>query len=165
MVASGVWATPAGDAKGDIPEKLTLPDVYDRIVHNLFSINMVWTLIAGFLVMFMQAGFMLVETGLCRAKNCGPHRRHEFDGLSARLHRILGLWIRDWLGQLVEWPSAARLVSHRSGLGLSLLNEGWHWSRRPIRRHQAFSPTADGHQGLFPPRQSMTSASWRCFSS
>ena len=30
---------------------------------------MVWTLIAGFLVMFMQAGFMMVETGLCRAKN------------------------------------------------------------------------------------------------
>ena len=33
------------------------------------AINMVWTLVAGFLVMFMQAGFALVETGLCRAKN------------------------------------------------------------------------------------------------
>ncbi|HTW94117.1 MAG TPA: ammonium transporter [Tepidisphaeraceae bacterium] len=33
------------------------------------SINFVWTLIAGFLVMFMQAGFALMETGLCRAKN------------------------------------------------------------------------------------------------
>ena len=30
---------------------------------------MVWALIAGFLVMFMQAGFAMVETGLCRAKN------------------------------------------------------------------------------------------------
>jgi Amt family ammonium transporter len=28
-----------------------------------------WTLVTGFLVMFMQAGFALVETGLCRAKN------------------------------------------------------------------------------------------------
>ena len=28
-----------------------------------------WTLITGFLVMFMQAGFAAVETGLCRAKN------------------------------------------------------------------------------------------------
>lgn len=36
---------------------------------NFFSINYVWTLVAGFLVMFMQAGFALVETGLCRAKN------------------------------------------------------------------------------------------------
>ncbi len=33
------------------------------------AVNMVWTLVAGFLVMFMQAGFALVETGLCRAKN------------------------------------------------------------------------------------------------
>ncbi len=37
--------------------------------HALFSVNFVWTLIAGFLVMFMQAGFALVETGLIRAKN------------------------------------------------------------------------------------------------
>src|SRR2546427_11359939 len=28
-----------------------------------------WTLITGFLVMFMQAGFALVETGFTRAKN------------------------------------------------------------------------------------------------
>jgi Amt family ammonium transporter len=67
--ASGVWATPAGDAKGDIPDQLKPTDLYDRIVHNLYSINYVWALVAGFLVMFMQAGFMLVETGLCRAKN------------------------------------------------------------------------------------------------
>src|SRR5215475_11791283 len=66
---TGVWATPAGDGKGDIPEKLSAPDLYDRILHNLYSINYVWALIAGFLVMFMQAGFMFVETGLCRAKN------------------------------------------------------------------------------------------------
>src|SRR5579863_9822001 len=33
------------------------------------SINFIWTLLAGFLVMFMQAGFALVETGMCRAKN------------------------------------------------------------------------------------------------
>jgi ammonium transporter, Amt family len=67
--AAGVWATPAGDGKGDDPAKLSSGDLYDRIAHNLFSINMVWTLIAGFLVMFMQAGFAMVETGLCRAKN------------------------------------------------------------------------------------------------
>jgi Amt family ammonium transporter len=67
--ASGVWATPAGDAKGDVPSALTPADLYDRITHNLYSINYVWALVAGFLVMFMQAGFMFVETGLCRAKN------------------------------------------------------------------------------------------------
>ena len=31
--------------------------------------NILWTLVCGFLVMFMQAGFALVETGLCRKKN------------------------------------------------------------------------------------------------
>jgi len=37
--------------------------------HGIYSVNFVWTLVAGFLVMFMQAGFALVETGLVRAKN------------------------------------------------------------------------------------------------
>jgi Amt family ammonium transporter len=71
--AAGVWATPGGDGTdknlGDVPSKLTNTDLYDRIAHNLYSINLVWVLIAGFLVMFMQTGFAMVETGLCRAKN------------------------------------------------------------------------------------------------
>jgi Amt family ammonium transporter len=41
----------------------------DFVGQNRVAINLVWTLVAGFLVMFMQAGFALVETGLCRAKN------------------------------------------------------------------------------------------------
>jgi ammonium transporter, Amt family len=41
----------------------------DAVGHNRVAINFMWTLITGFLVMFMQAGFALVETGLCRAKN------------------------------------------------------------------------------------------------
>ena len=36
---------------------------------NRAGINMSWTLITGFLVMFMQCGFAMVETGLTRAKN------------------------------------------------------------------------------------------------
>jgi Amt family ammonium transporter len=67
--ASGAWATPAGDGKGDVPSSLAIGDLYDRVSHNLFSINMVWALVTGFLVMFMQAGFAMVETGMCRAKN------------------------------------------------------------------------------------------------
>jgi Amt family ammonium transporter len=43
----------------------------DAVGHNRVAINFMWTLITGFLVMFMQAGFALVETGLCRAKNAG----------------------------------------------------------------------------------------------
>jgi Amt family ammonium transporter len=43
--------------------------VADGVGHNRVAINFMWTLVTGFLVMFMQAGFALVETGLCRAKN------------------------------------------------------------------------------------------------
>jgi Amt family ammonium transporter len=46
-----------------------LAEVMETVGHNKIAINMVWTLIAGFLVMFMQAGFAMVETGFTRAKN------------------------------------------------------------------------------------------------
>ncbi len=39
------------------------------IGHNRVAINMVWTLVCGFLVMYMQVGFAMVETGFTRAKN------------------------------------------------------------------------------------------------
>ena len=48
---------------------LTLGDVVNQVGQNMIAINFVWTLFTGFLVMFMQAGFAIVETGLCRAKN------------------------------------------------------------------------------------------------
>src|SRR5437016_1177959 len=53
----------------DTKKGLTLADVVNQAGQNRIAINFTWTLIAGFLVMFMQAGFALVETGLCRAKN------------------------------------------------------------------------------------------------
>ena len=49
--------------------------------HGIFSVNFVWTLVAGFLVMFMQAGFALVETGLIRAKNAVAHHVDELHGV------------------------------------------------------------------------------------
>jgi Amt family ammonium transporter len=41
----------------------------DQVGKNRVAVNIMWTLITGFLVMFMQAGFAMVESGLCRAKN------------------------------------------------------------------------------------------------
>ncbi|PYQ14862.1 MAG: ammonium transporter [Acidobacteria bacterium] len=67
---------PTGDntgTAGDVPVKdaknPTLPEVMAAAGHSKIAINIVWTLVTGFLVMFMQAGFALVETGFCRAKN------------------------------------------------------------------------------------------------
>ena len=73
-------AAPVGDPTGaatgtakDVtvknPAAPVLTEVMDTVGHNKVAINVVWTLLAGFLVMFMQAGFAMVETGFCRAKN------------------------------------------------------------------------------------------------
>jgi Amt family ammonium transporter len=54
---------------GDTKTGLTLGDVANQVGQNKIGINFTWTLICGFLVMFMQAGFAMVEAGLCRVKN------------------------------------------------------------------------------------------------
>lgn len=41
----------------------------DTAASNATAINTVWTLVAAFLVFFMQPGFAMVETGFTRAKN------------------------------------------------------------------------------------------------
>jgi Amt family ammonium transporter len=46
-----------------------LADLTKNVGDTQTALNIVWTMVAGFLVMFMQAGFALVETGLTRAKN------------------------------------------------------------------------------------------------
>jgi Amt family ammonium transporter len=75
---------PSGDTTGNVSDitvadpitdktpkakGLVIGDVLNQVGQNKVAINFVWTLITGFLVMFMQAGFAIVETGLCRAKN------------------------------------------------------------------------------------------------
>jgi Amt family ammonium transporter len=67
---------PGGTATGtiaDVPAKEagkpTLVEVAEAVGHNKVAINIMWTLVAGFLVMFMQAGFALAETGFTRARN------------------------------------------------------------------------------------------------
>jgi ammonium transporter, Amt family len=56
-------------ALADEPVGPTMQELAQKITDTQTALNIVWTLIAGFLVMFMQAGFALVETGLTRAKN------------------------------------------------------------------------------------------------
>src|SRR5438552_2022784 len=122
--ASGVWATPAGDGKGDVPEQLKPTDLYDRIVHNLYSINYVWALVAGFLVMFMQAGFMFVETGLCRAKNAS-----HTSAMNLMIYPLgaLGFWVYGFAigwGNWLDGPVPPGWYASL-GPGLSVLNSGW----------------------------------------
>jgi ammonium transporter, Amt family len=88
---------PAGTQTGtvkDVPAKEagnpTLQEVAETVGHNKISINFAWLLIAGFLVMFMQAGFALAETGFCRAKNASHTMAMNFlvYGIG-----MLGFWV------------------------------------------------------------------------
>src|SRR3954468_18727590 len=66
---TGATTGTAADVTVKDPKNPTLQEVMDTVGHNKIAINFVWTLLAGFLVMFMQAGFAMVETGFTRAKN------------------------------------------------------------------------------------------------
>src|SRR5438046_1072451 len=79
---SGIQTGSGADLAGVAPGTLTPEDftsaatsesfaikLADLVNQNRLGINFTWTLVAGFLVMFMQAGFALVESGFCRAKN------------------------------------------------------------------------------------------------
>ena len=120
--ASGVWAAPASGA--DDPAKLGIPELYDRIAHNLFAINYVWVLIAGFMVMFMQAGFMFVETGLIRAKNAAHTA-----GMNFMIYPLgcLAFWAYGFaIGWGNWWNGPVPPGWYASlGPGLSVLNEGF----------------------------------------
>ncbi|HVX60528.1 MAG TPA: ammonium transporter [Pirellulales bacterium] len=48
---------------------LTLDSLKTALDEKSLDLDTVWTLVAAFLVMWMQAGFALVETGFTRAKN------------------------------------------------------------------------------------------------
>lgn len=68
----------------------TISEIADAVGHNRIAENIMWTLITGFLVMFMQAGFAMVETGFTRAKNVA----HTM-GMNFMVYGIgvLGFWI------------------------------------------------------------------------
>ncbi len=79
---SGNGTGTGGDLAGVAPGTLTEDDftqaqdsepfavkLADLVNQNRLGINFTWLLITGYLVMFMQAGFALVETGFCRAKS------------------------------------------------------------------------------------------------
>src|SRR6266487_1846717 len=88
---------PSGSNTGTINDvaaatagKPTLEEVGTQAGHNKISINIVWTLITGFLVMFMQAGFALVETGFTQKKNVAHTMAMNF---LIYVIGLLGFWI------------------------------------------------------------------------
>jgi Amt family ammonium transporter len=84
------------------------------------SANLVWVLFAGFLVMFMQAGFALVETGFSRAKNAVHTMALNFVIYALG---VLGFWMVGFglmYGGLGHWPSLGGAETSAHELTLSL---------------------------------------------
>lgn len=90
VIGASPNAPTADDLKNLGPKEPLAAKLADVIGHNRIAINIVWTLLCGFLVMFMQAGFALAETGFTRAKNAG----HTM-GMNFMVYAIgmLGYWI------------------------------------------------------------------------
>ncbi len=121
---AGYWATPSGPPVGDgDPAARTPADLYARIIHNMFSINVVWAMVTGFLVMFMQAGFAMVECGLSRAKNASHTIAMNF-----MIYPLgaLGFWVYGFALGWGNWFNAPVADGWYASLGpgLSVLNEG-----------------------------------------
>jgi Amt family ammonium transporter len=59
------------------------------------NLNIMWTLIAGMLVFWMQAGFAMVESGLCRSKNtCNILMKNLMDfSIGSVLYYLIGFGI------------------------------------------------------------------------
>ena len=70
-------------------DSLTLDGLSRQIAGARSSITIVWMLTAGFLIVLMQAGFALVNTGLVRAKNVAHTMIMIFLAYAAA---ILGFW-------------------------------------------------------------------------
>jgi Amt family ammonium transporter len=66
---SGANTGTAADVTAAKAGQPTMEELATAVGHNKVAINMMWTLLTGFLVMFMQTGFAMVETGLTQAKN------------------------------------------------------------------------------------------------
>jgi ammonium transporter, Amt family len=66
---SGANTGTAADVTAAKAGEPTMAELAAFVGHNRVAINMMWTLITGFIVMFMQTGFAMVETGLTQAKN------------------------------------------------------------------------------------------------
>ena len=105
----------AGDVTAKEAGKPTLEEVAATVGHNKIAINFLWVLIAGFLVMFMQAGFALAETGFTRAKNAA----HTMSmNLMVYAVGMLGFWICGFalmmggIGSVPALGAAASVLNH-----------------------------------------------------
>jgi Amt family ammonium transporter len=111
IVGASAGAPTADEIKAMEAAEPLAAKVGDAVGKNRVAINTVWTLVCGFLVMFMQAGFAMAEAGFTRAKNAGHTMAMNFMvyGLG-----MLGFWVcgfaRRWAAPAPSprWAGARR---------------------------------------------------------
>ena len=90
IVGASAGAPTAEEIKAMEASEPLAAKVADVVGKNRIAINVVWTLVCGFLVMFMQAGFAMAETGFTRAKNAGHTMAMNF---MVYVLGMLGYWV------------------------------------------------------------------------
>ena len=93
VIGATTGAPTADDMKNMAAAEPLAAKLADVVGHNRIAINIVWTLVCGFLVMFMQAGFRPCGNGLYAGQECRPYHGDEFHGLCHRHAGILDMRI------------------------------------------------------------------------
>jgi Amt family ammonium transporter len=112
VVGASANAPSADELKAMAAKEPLAAKLADVIGHNRIAINFTWTLICGFLVMFMQAGFAMAETGFTRAKNAGHTMAMNFMVYAIGM---LGYWI---CGYALQMGGVGKIASLAGGTSL-----------------------------------------------
>ena len=89
------------------------------------SLNLAWVLLCGFLVMFMQAGFAMVETGFTRSRNAANTMAMN---LVIYPLGVLCFWLVGYgimMGGVAEWPTLGGAAGGAREVGLTLGGGSW----------------------------------------
>jgi len=89
------------------------------------SVNLAWVLLCGFLVMFMQVGFAMVETGFTRSRNAANTMAMN---LVIYPVGVLGFWLVGYgimYGGMPEWPTLGGPVAGSHEAALRLLGRSY----------------------------------------
>jgi Amt family ammonium transporter len=89
------------------------------------SLDLAWVLLASFLVMFMQAGFALVETGFTRERNAAHTMAMNFVIYPVG---VLGFWLVGYgvmLGGVRAWPSLGGAFAGAHEVSIRLGGGAW----------------------------------------
>jgi Amt family ammonium transporter len=88
-------------------------------------LNVAWVLVGAFLVMFMQAGFALVETGFARARNAANTMAMN---LVVYPVGVIGFWLVGYglmLGGIHAWPTLGHTVAGAHEVAVRVGGHAW----------------------------------------